>query len=128
MTENGRLIVCRIQEHREGKRISVLAFALLAALGWQFSSDVAPAWAQGPVCPCKFRESPWEAYGTKAACTTYTRKGGTSCEVEFGGVGADPRLVAQVLAIDPSRYQTDTYDLLSRFEVVPVVWTDFPRR
>jgi hypothetical protein len=114
MSENRRLIVCRTQKHREGKRISVLTFALIAALGWQFSSGMAPARAQGS-CPCKFKEAPWEAYGTKAACTTYTRKGGTSCEVEFGGVGADPRLVAQILAIDPSRYQTETYDLLSRF-------------
>ncbi|MDA9475058.1 hypothetical protein XI03_11215 [Bradyrhizobium sp. CCBAU 65884] len=78
-----------------------------------FSFAIASAQAQSPACSCTFKEAPWEAYGTKAACTTITRKGGTSCEIEFGGLSADPR-IASALGIDaddPSK----VYQVLETF-------------
>lgn len=40
-------------------------------------------------CSCKFVDPSWEAFGTNAACATYTTKAGKSCEIAFGGLGAD---------------------------------------
>jgi hypothetical protein len=68
--------------------------------------------AEEKSCECKFSKSPWEAYGTKAACTAYTRKSGTSCEIAFAGLGADPNLIAKVLGQDPSQYFDRVYNLL----------------
>jgi hypothetical protein len=73
------------------------------------------AQAQAPVCTCTFKEPPWEAYGTKAACSTLVRKGGTSCEIEFGGLSADPRIAAQILGLSPSEYSRQVYDVLGTF-------------
>ena len=73
------------------------------------------AQAQAPICTCTFKEPPWEAYGTNAACSTIVRKGGTSCEIEFGGLSADPRIAAQILGLSPSEYSRQVYEVLGTF-------------
>src|SRR5207248_6549418 len=50
-----------------------------------------------------------------AACTTITRKSGTSCEIEFGGVSADPKIAAQVIGLDQSAYTREVYEVLETF-------------
>ena len=100
--------------HKSGYH-KIATFLVSAALGWYFAFAIGFAQAQAPGCPCTFKEAPWEAYGTKAACTTITRKGGTSCEIEFGGVSADPKIAAQVLGLDPSAYTKDAYEILGQF-------------
>jgi hypothetical protein len=100
--------------HKSGYH-KIATFLVSAALVWYFASAIGFAQAQAPGCPCTFKEAPWEAYGTKAACTTITRKGGTSCEIEFGGVSADPKIAAQVLGLDPSAYTRDAYKILGQF-------------
>jgi hypothetical protein len=92
----------------------ILSFSM--ALFWYLGIALAVAEAQsGSICPCSFKEPPWEAYGTKAACTAIVRKGGTSCEIEFGGISADPKVASQVLGVDPSEYTKQMYDLLGQF-------------
>jgi hypothetical protein len=93
----------------------ISTFSISAALGWYFVFSIGFAQAQAPGCPCRFKEAPWEAYGTKAACTTITRKGGTSCEIEFGGVSADPKVAEQVLGLKPSEYSRQVYEVLGTF-------------
>ena len=66
-------------------------------------------------CECDFSEAPWEAYGTKAACTTWTRESRRSCEIAFGGLGAEPDLVAQVLGRDPKEYLDDVYTTIQSY-------------
>jgi hypothetical protein len=90
-------------------------FSISAALSCCFVFMTGFAQAQAPSCPCTFKEAPWEAYGTKAACTTITRKGGTSCEIEFGGVSADPKVAEQVLGLKPSEYSAQVYEVLGTF-------------
>jgi hypothetical protein len=87
----------------------------LAALGLYFAIVVGFAQAQSSICPCSFKEPPWEAYGTKAACTTIIRKGGTSCEVEFGGISTDQKTAAQVLGVNPAEYTGQVYEVLGAF-------------
>jgi hypothetical protein len=90
-------------------------FLISVTLGWYFIFFIGSAQAQAPGCPCTFKEAPWEAYGTKAACTTISRKGGTSCEIEFGGVSADPNVVEQVLGLKPTEYFPRVYEVLGAF-------------
>ncbi|MDA9505440.1 hypothetical protein XI09_12285 [Bradyrhizobium sp. CCBAU 11386] len=99
--------VCRSQNAQYRMITTRLVSAVL------FLFLVAPAQAQSPACSCTFKEAPWEAYGTKAACTTITRKGGTSCEIEFGGLSADPRIASAlgIDAADPSK----VYEVLETF-------------
>src|SRR5438552_2137660 len=96
-------VVTRRRRWQESPVTGLIAI-FLAVLGWYVAFAIGFAQAQVPGCPCTFKEAPWEAYGTKAACTTITRKSGTSCEIEFGGVSADPKIAAQVLGLDPSAY------------------------
>jgi hypothetical protein len=86
--------------------------ALVAIFG---CFTIGSAFGQAPSCSCSFKETPWEAYGTKAGCTTITRKGGTSCEIEFGGVSTDPKVAAQVLGLDPAKYLPEAYDVLEQY-------------
>jgi hypothetical protein len=90
-------------------------WALSAALGWYLAFTTGFAYAQAPACSCSFKEPPWEAYGTKAACSTIVRKGGTSCEIEFGGISTDPKVAAQVLGVNPTEYARQGYDVLGTF-------------
>jgi hypothetical protein len=75
----------------------------------------APAHAQTRRCTCDFADSKWEAYGTKAICATFMHKGRTSCEVEFGGFGADPNLLSRLLGFDPETYRTMRAEALTRY-------------
>ena len=84
----------------------------LAALGFCFA--VTPALAQMKKCTCDFVDSKWEAYGTKAFCATFMHKGRTSCEVEFGGFGADPNLISAI-GLDPALYQKERDRALTRY-------------
>jgi len=63
-------------------------------------------------CECKFADPKWQAFGTKAACTAFIGKGKTSCEIAFGGLGADANAVSVVLGVSPSEYQTRALDIL----------------
>ncbi|MGY3485443.1 hypothetical protein ACVW1C_003326 [Bradyrhizobium sp. USDA 4011] len=102
-------------ENHNLRRQRIATCLVSAAAGWYFLFDIGIALAQAPGCPCTFKEAPWEAYGTKAACTTITRKSGTSCEVEFGGLGADPKIAAQVLGLDPAVYTRNVYETVGLF-------------
>jgi hypothetical protein len=93
----------------------IVTILVLTTVSWYFAFAIGFAQAQAPGCSCTFKEAPWESYGTKAACTTITRKGGTSCEVEFGGLSADPKIAAQVLGLDPSAYTRNVYETLGLF-------------
>ena len=103
--------------NQKPKKCSMTAVLVpLAALGWYPNLSVEPAQAQqGPICLCEFKEAPWEAYGTKAACSTFTRKGGTSCEIEFGGISADQKLIAEILRVNPTAYNAEAYNNLITF-------------
>jgi hypothetical protein len=96
-------------------RFSKFAFSISAALGWYFAFALGSVGAQSSVCPCSFKDPQWEAYGTKAACTAIVRKGGTSCEIEFGGISTDPKVAAQVLGVNPSEYTNQLYEVLGQF-------------
>lgn len=85
-------------------KLSVLGLCLVAT----------PALAQAKRCTCDFADTKWEAYGTKAVCATFMHKGRTSCEVEFGGFGADPNLLSS-LGIDPQAYRTERVQALARY-------------
>jgi hypothetical protein len=86
------------------------------ALGLIFAAQIfAASTSAQSSCPCSFKDPPWEAYGTKAACTAIVRKGGTSCEIEFGGISADPKVAAQVLGVNPADYTRQMYDVLQQF-------------
>jgi hypothetical protein len=73
-----------------------------------------PAVAETKRCSCDFADSKWEAYGTKAVCATFMHKGRTSCEVEFGGFGADPNLISMI-GKNVSSYQTERAQALTRY-------------
>jgi hypothetical protein len=95
---------------RRGLPIGVLV--ILAAPG--FCLGASPAFAQMKKCTCDFAESKWEAYGTKAVCATFMHKGRTSCEVEFGGFGADPNVIS-ALGGNPADYQMKRAQALTRY-------------
>lgn len=63
-------------------------------------------------CQCGFAAPPWKAVGTRAACTAVTSNGRTSCNIAFGGTGADPRVVQDVLKVAPGEYNRKATDLL----------------
>jgi hypothetical protein len=73
-----------------------------------------PAIAQTKRCTCDFADSKWEAYGTKSVCATFMHKARTSCEVEFGGFGADPKVMS-TLGIDPAAYQAERVKALTTY-------------
>lgn len=80
-----------------GKSCAPLAIQRLAlALLFACAPTLAPAQTSG--CHCDFSDSKWEAYGTKAACAIFMHKGRTSCEVEFGGYGADAKVVNALMS------------------------------
>lgn len=68
--------------------------------------------AQQAECVCQFKESPWEAIGTRAACAALMRPGNTSCVIEFGGLGADPGLVKEIIGADPEEYREKVFENL----------------
>lgn len=94
------------------QKVSTIFFVRLAVLG--FCLVAAPALSQTKKCTCDFANSKWEAYGTKAVCATFMHKGRTSCEVEFGGFGADPHLMSR-LGLDPVSYQAERSVALGRY-------------
>jgi hypothetical protein len=63
-------------------------------------------------CDCEFDKRPYEAFGTKAACTIYMLKSKTSCNVEFGGLGTDMKVARAILGLDPNIYKKQVYDVL----------------
>ncbi|MBF6570862.1 MAG: hypothetical protein IVW54_18500 [Candidatus Binataceae bacterium] len=85
-------------------------FAIVGALLMTHS-----AYAQVRYCHCRFKESPWEAYGTRAACTAVTGNGGTSCNISFGGAGADPNVVGAVTGESNASYRGRFYEILFRY-------------
>jgi hypothetical protein len=84
----------------------------LTALGLYFSAS--PAFAQIKRCTCDFADNNWEAYGTKAVCATFMHNGRKSCEVEFGGFGADPNVISAVGG-NPAYYQIEQAKALTRY-------------
>jgi hypothetical protein len=97
------------------KRHHIATASVLAAGAFLLLLHSVTALAQGPACRCNFAQPPWEAYGTKALCVTYSRKGRTSCEVSFAGAGADMKIASQVLGIDPAQYKRDLSTVLGSF-------------
>jgi hypothetical protein len=104
-----------VWHNHKGGYYKIATFLVSAALVWYCAFASGFAQAQAPGCQCTFKEAPWEAHGTKAACTAITRKGGTSCEIEFGGVSTDPKIAAQVLGLDRSAYTRDAYKILGQY-------------
>lgn len=78
-------------------QITLLVFAILTSTQQSF--------AEGSRCKCDFAQKPWEAYGTRAACSAVTTNGKTSCNISFGGTGADPKLITQILVQNPKEYE-----------------------
>jgi hypothetical protein len=83
------------------------ASLLLAGTLWSFS-------AFGD-CACHFKDPAWEAYGTKAACATAMHKSETSCDVEFGGLDANPKLIAKIVNPDTAAYFAQVYAVLQLY-------------
>lgn len=73
------------------------------------------AFSQEPRCSCDFANPPWKAYGTHAACTAYTRKRRTSCEISFAGLGASNNLISRLLNEDPGKYESQVYKLATTY-------------
>jgi len=90
---------------RAGLSLLALASSLIVV-------SFGPALGQEKRCECKFADPKWQAFGTKAACTAFTGKGRTSCEIAFGGLGTDPNVVRNVLGVSPAEYQTQAIDVL----------------
>lgn len=67
------------------------------------------------MCECQFKDKTPKAYGTKAACTAVTNTGRTVCNISFGGMGAEPHLVRQVLNQDPGQYDARARGLLIEY-------------
>src|SRR5262249_2276738 len=93
------------------------ASALLAVVGWSFvvCPPIQALAHEQKACECKFSRPPWEAFGAKAACSAFTRPGKTSCNIEFGGIGTDTKIAAEILGLDPTTYKRDTYDQLTTY-------------
>ena len=66
-------------------------------------------------CQCSFAKPPWKAVGTRAACSAVTSNGRTSCNISFGGMGADPKVVFEVLGLQPKEYERQANSLLIRY-------------
>ena len=66
-------------------------------------------------CQCEFSEKPWEAYGTNAACVTYSKKNRTSCEVEFAGLSYDKNLLENVLGFDSIKYRDLVFKVAGKY-------------
>jgi hypothetical protein len=90
-------------------RAASIVFVVVAALGFAHPSAAQEA------CQCKFKSSPWEAVGTKAACIAYTLKSQTSCIIEFAGTGADEKAIIAVLKEDPAKYKERAYKILLEY-------------
>jgi hypothetical protein len=71
--------------------------------------------AEEKKCECNFADSKWEAFGSKALCTAYTRKSRTSCEIEFGGLSADKNMITDLLGLDQATYQREVYEVLATY-------------
>src|SRR3712207_6173870 len=64
-------------------------------------------------CRCEFSSPPWEAIGSNAACTTFSKKDRTSCEIAFGSLGADPSIAKEVLGEEQfAQYEKEQWDIL----------------
>jgi hypothetical protein len=94
-----------------GRGFTRASILLVAMMCWLIGS-ASPSMAQIKICECKFRDSQWQAFGTKALCSAWMRPGRTSCVIDFGGIGADPKLVEEVLGIKQSIYKRETYNVV----------------
>lgn len=77
--------------------------------------EIRPSWSQERGCHCNFAEPPWEAHGTKAACTAWMNVGREECEIAFGGFGADETLISDVLGRNPEEYNEEVFDIMERY-------------
>jgi hypothetical protein len=94
-------------------RLVAALWTTLVLLFWTSTSHPVFAQAKQQGCTCAFADPHWEAHGTNAACAAFMHKGRTSCEVEFGGLGATPNLVSQVLGVSYGAYRNDTFEILN---------------
>src|SRR5882724_9031039 len=73
------------------------------------------AMGQQKRCECTFKDTTYEAFGTDAACTAQSRRNDTSCKISFGGLGADPKMLQQVLGLRPEEipsYNANVFTVL----------------
>jgi hypothetical protein len=71
--------------------------------------------AQTKRCECTFKDNAYEAYGTNAACSAWSARDNTSCEISFGGTGADKDMVSQVLGVDIEAYNNEVLEVLIKY-------------
>ncbi len=96
-----------INKNKHRSMAAAIAILTLFAI-----SGSARAQANEARCPCDFAEPKWQGYGTGAACSTYMNVGQTSCQVDFGGTGANPNLISKALGVDSRAYQRETFEVL----------------
>ena len=90
------------------------SLSLLAVVWSLVLGPFEPAHAQGR-CECRFADSKWQAFGTNAACTAFMGRSRTSCEVAFGGLGADVNVARSVLGSAYPEYQTQIIGVLRQY-------------
>lgn len=74
-----------------------------------------PVHAQVKRCQCEFADPQWQAYGTKSACSIWMDEGKKSCEIEFGGFGADPDMITEILGREPLEYYAEVSDIVRTY-------------
>lgn len=99
---------------RYNRKRDIATFLISATLGWYFAFGVGFAEAQND-CRCRFSKPPWEAFAPNTACTIIMHPGKTTCEIDFGGLGADRKLISGVLGEDPASYRRRTFNVLSEY-------------
>jgi hypothetical protein len=93
-------------------RSTICSLSCLSILGLLISPNITKA--EEKKCECKFPDNTWQAYGTNQACSAFLRSA-QSCEVAFGGLGADERLIVEVLGRTPESYRREVYRILVQY-------------
>lgn len=93
-----------VRATRYGRFTSPTSTLLTVALFVVTTTFPQAIFADEPTCQCHFKDPQWEGYGTHAACSAIMSNGDKTCNVSFGGTGADTSVVADILKRDPADF------------------------
>lgn len=104
----------RVAAAKAAERSAQVLFCLLAGFFIAVSLP-SPVHSQVKRCQCEFADPQWQAYGTKSPCSIWMDEGRKSCEIEFGGLGADPDMIAKILGREPSEYYAEVSEIVRAY-------------